>query len=150
MTAQRQGIRLGKAGSGPEIDEAGPHSVGAQWLPAETIEGCSGRMAGASMQYIFKTDIETLWKVLEWMKRRGAGPHGGYVTVGLYGMVECEDIFDAIALLVIFQTCPSLKPTDVHCGCAVGAPLRVSPRRGDPRPRKSTFVLTAIIQAPRC
>ena len=97
VTAQRRGIRLGKAGSGPEIDEAGPHSVGAQWLPAETIEGCSGRMAGASMQYIFKTDIETLWKVLEWMKRRGAGPHGGYVTVGLYGMVECEDIFDAIA-----------------------------------------------------
>jgi hypothetical protein len=34
-------------------------------------------MAGASMQYIFKTDIETLWKVLEWMKRRSAGPHGG-------------------------------------------------------------------------
>ena len=63
------------------------------------------------MQYVFKTDIETLWKVLEWMKRRGAGPHGGYITVGLYGMVECEDIFDAIALLVIFQTCPSLKPT---------------------------------------
>jgi len=71
------------------------------WRPLEAyrVVAVTGE---ASMQYIFKTDKEILWKVLEWMKRRGAGPHGGYVTVGLYGIVECEDIFDAIALLVIF------------------------------------------------
>ncbi len=56
------------------------------------------------MTHRFRVDVEMFWKIRQWMNDNLTGPHSGHITVGQYGVVECEKAQDAVALRLVFSS----------------------------------------------